>query len=229
MFLKGEIPLLKSMIGSDYFMKNWRTIISFTLVVLFGITLFYTGTDGFRAFTAESARTYQLMKDKPEFPSVTLQDSQERTYTFEEFAQDRYVFVTFMYTSCTTVCPKLEMNMGEVYDQLPAKYIGKDIVFLSISFDPEKDGPGTLAKYRNYFNSDGETWRMARIKDPGELDLLLEKLGVTVIPDGYGNFQHNAAFYLIGKEGYLLEVMDFTKINEAARTVKTYIEYGMEG
>lgn len=207
--------------------KNWRNTLATILVLLFGFVLFYIGTDGFRAFTAENARTYELMKTKPDFPAVTLEDSQGRTYTFAEFAEDKYVFLTFMYTNCTTVCPILERNMAEVYDQIPEQSIGKDIVFLSISFDPTRDDPETLKKYRSYFESDGETWRMARINNQKELDSLLEKLGVIVIPDGYGNFQHNVAFYLIDKQGSLLEVMDFTKVDEAADYVATLLNNGV--
>ncbi|MBT2215362.1 SCO family protein [Virgibacillus dakarensis] len=210
-------------------MKNWRNTLAIILVIIFGSALFYVGTDGFRAFTAESARTYELLKDKPVFPDVTLQDSQERTYSFDEFAKGKFVFLTFMYTSCTTVCPQLEMNMADVYEAIPKKYIGKDILFLSISFDPERDNPETLAKYQTYFGSDGETWRMARINDKKELDSLLKRLGVIVIPDGNGNFTHNTAFYLIGKQGHLMEILDYTKIEDAADTVIAMLGNGTGG
>lgn len=208
--------------------KNRRNTIAIIIVVIFGIILFYTGTDGFRAFTAKSARTYDILQNQPEFPQVTLEDSKERTYTFNEFADGKYVFLTFMYTSCTTVCSQLEMNMAQVYKQIPDKYIGEDIVFLSISFDPERDDPETLTKYRGSFGSDGETWRMARINNQPDLDALLDELGVVVIPDGNGNFTHNSAFYVIGNSGHLLEVMDFTLIDEAADRVNTILK-GEEG
>ncbi|WP_226034805.1 SCO family protein [Aquibacillus saliphilus] len=208
--------------------KIQPTVVSIILVISFGIVLFFLGTDGYRAFTAESARTYELIQNKPNFPSVTLQDSSNRTYTFDEFAEGKYVFITFMYTNCGTVCPQLELNMAEVYDLIPSKYIGEDIVFLSISFDPTRDDPETLTKYRSYFGSDGETWRMARINDQAELDALLERLGVIVIPDGYGNFQHNTAFYLIGQQGHLIEMMDFTEIEKSSNTVLSYLDNKVE-
>lgn len=198
--------------------------IAIATVILFGIGLFYTGTDGFTAFTAESARTSELMREKPAFPNVTLEDSEGRVYTFEELANGKYVFLTFMYTGCTTVCPILETNMARVYDLIPDRYKSDDIVFLSISFDPERDDPATLAKYRTYFGSDGETWRMARINDQAELDALLDAFGVIAIPDGYGDFQHNVAFYLVDRQGRLLKVMDYTEIEEAAHTVTTILD-----
>ncbi|WP_367949253.1 SCO family protein [Bacillus sp. FJAT-29790] len=203
--------------------KNQHNTIAVILVLLFGCVLFYIGTDGFKAFTAETARVNQLMEERPVFPDVTLEDNKGRKYPISEF-EDKYVFITFLYTSCGTVCPQLEMNMAKVYDSLPKKYIGEDIVFLSISFDPTRDDPATLETYRKAFNSDGETWRMARIPNQTELASLLEKFGVIVIPDGLGNFTHNSAFYLVDKNRRLVNVMDFTKIDEAAEKVISILE-----
>lgn len=204
--------------------KNKHNMISLIVVILFGCIVLFVGTDGFRAFTAEAARTYELTKNNPDFPDITLQDSQERSYSFDEFAKDKYVFLTFMYTSCTTVCPQLEMNMAEVYQLIPKQYLGREIVFLSISFDPTRDNPEVLAKYRTYFGSDGETWRMARIPDKKELESLLREFGVVVIPDGNGNFTHNTAFYLVDKKGKLMSVMEYTNIKEASKKVVSILD-----
>ncbi|PAE23234.1 SCO family protein [Bacillus sp. 7894-2] len=208
------------------FPKN-RTVLSSLLVLMFGVVLFYIGTDGFQAFTAEKARVNQLMDEKPQFPDVTLEDNNGRTYSFSEF-EGKYVFITFLYTSCGTVCPELEVNMSEVYKRIPEDYIGHDIQFLSISFDPERDDPKTLDTYRQAFGSDGETWRMARIPDQKELESLLDRFGVIVIPDEYGNFAHNSAFYLVNPKGQLIEVMDYTLIEEAADRVTEILHSGRE-
>jgi protein SCO1 len=203
--------------------KNKNNFISIVIVLLFGCVLFFIGTDGFTAYTAETARVNKLIEDKPKFPNVTLEDSSGRKYPISEL-EDKYVLITFMYTSCTTVCLQLEHNMGQVYDLLPSKYRGKEIVFLSISFDPERDTPARLDSYKDYFNSDGETWRMARISDQEELDSLLKKFGVIVIPDGNGNFAHNSAFYLVDKKGNLVDVMDYTKVDEAASKIVNILD-----
>ncbi len=197
--------------------------IALVVVLLFGCILYYVGTDGFRAFTAETARFNQLMKVQPQFPGVTLLDSNERVYSFSEF-ENKHVFITFMYTACTTVCWQLESNMGHVYDHIPKQYLGEDIIFLSISFDPERDDPATLDQYKDYFASDGETWRMATIPDQTQLDNLLKEFGVIVIPNGNGDFMHNSAFYLVNRKGTLTNIMDFTNIEDAVSTVLTILE-----
>jgi protein SCO1 len=207
--------------------KNRQTKISSIVVLVFGLILFYIGTDGFTAYTAESARVTMLMEDQPNFPDVTFEDSEGRTYSISEF-EGKYVFITFIYTGCTTICIQLEENMSQVYDLIPSEYLGKDIVFLSISFDPTRDDPATLDKYKDLFKSDGETWRMARIPDQAQLDSLLKKFGVIVIPDGNGNFAHNSAFYLVDQKGTLIDVMDFTKVTESANKLVNIMETDKE-
>src|SRR5690606_23046760 len=144
--------------------------------------------------TAESARVLQLNETMPQLTNVMLEDSNEEVYPISEFG-DKYLFITFFYTTCRTVCIELEKNMAQVYDLIPQQYIGEDIVFLSISFDPVRDDPAILDLYRKTLHSDGETWRIARITDQDELDSLLISFGVIVIPSGYGDFTHNSAFY----------------------------------
>lgn len=203
-------------------MRKHRNSIGIVVVLLFGFALFYFGTDGFTAYTAETARVNQLKEDQPKFPIVTLEDSNQRVYPFSEF-QNKYVLVTFIYTTCTTVCIELEMNMSEVYHRIPEEFIGEEIVFLSISFDPTVDDPARLDMYKNYFDSDGETWRMARIENQSELDFLLDEFGVIVIPDDYGNYAHNSAFYLVDKEGSLIDVMDYKDIEGSASKIITIL------
>lgn len=207
---------------------NWRNQIAVILSVLTGVVFLYFGTDGFQAFTAESARINRLMEETPQFPDVTLEDSKERVYNFDSL-EGKHVLLTFIYTACTDVCPQLEMNFAELYEEIPDHYIGEDVVFLSISFDPTRDDPETLERYRASFGSDGETWRMARITEQSELDALLEEFGVIVIPDGNGGFQHNSAFYFVNRDGYLEEVMDYQQIDKAAKTVTQVLEEEMEG
>jgi protein SCO1 len=208
--------------------KNRHTLVSCILILVFGMGLFYVGTDEFTAYTAETARVTKLIEEKPEFPEVIIEDSEGRNYSISEF-EGKYVFITFIYTGCTTICIKLEENMAQVYDLVPDEYLGEEIVFLSISFDPARDDPATLDRYKDLFNSDGETWRMARIPEKTQLDSLLNKFGVIVIPDDSGNFAHNSAFYLVNRQGILVDVMDFTKVTEAANTLRQYVETDKRG
>jgi protein SCO1 len=205
-----------------------RTILAICIVLILGGLLLSMGTDRFTTFTAEAARTKKLIQEKPAFPEVQLKDSKWRDYSITEF-EGKYVFITFVYTSCTSVCPMLEMNMAKVYSLMPQQALGKDIIFLSISFDPARDDPAKMAEYHAYFNSDGETWRLATIPDQKQVDSLLQAFGVIVIPDGYGNLAHNSAFYVVNRQGNLEDVLDYRKPEEAAHKVISLLSVEAEG
>ncbi|GAE46630.1 hypothetical protein [Mesobacillus boroniphilus] len=56
--------------------KNRQTTFSCIVVLVFGLFLFYTGTDGFTAYTAETARVTKLVEEQPQFPEVSFEDSE---------------------------------------------------------------------------------------------------------------------------------------------------------
>jgi len=208
--------------------KNRQQFISIAVVLVFGIGLFYVGTDGFRAFTAETARMNQLIAKQPTLPLVTLEDSFSEQYSFDEFS-GKYLLMTFIYTACTTVCPELERNAADIFEQVPDQYLGEDIVFLSVSFDTERDTPEILSRYGESLGIGQESWRIARVPNDDELNGLLDELGVIAIPDGQGDYQHNVAFYLIDPEGYLIDVMDYQDIDGATERVLDVLQAKKEG
>ncbi len=195
-------------------MKVLSKSISLFVVCLIVITIWWIGTDGFTGFTQETARVNKLIEEKPMIMPITLEDSKGRMYTFHEL-KGRRLFLTFIYTSCGTVCPQLEKNMQQVYESLPREILDEKIMFLTISFDPDRDTVEVLDTYRQYFGSDGETWRMARIANKLELKELLDAFGVIVLPDRYGGFTHNSAFYYVDENGRLTNVLDYKDIEGA--------------
>jgi len=205
--------------------NQWIAVI---IVLMFGLSLFYLGTDGFTAFTAEKARTSSLLEEQPKLPSVTLEDHEGDEYDFSEF-EGKYMLMTFIYTACSTVCPQLEMNVKEIYEQIPTQYLGDDLMFLSVSFDPERDTPEILNNYRENIGGDGNIWRMARIADEQQLKATLDGFDIIVIPDGDGDYAHNVAFYLVDPEGYLIDVMDFQDITGATARIMEVLEEDGEG
>lgn len=205
--------------------NQWTAVI---IILMFGLSLFYLGTDGFTAFTAETARTSNLLEEQPKLPSVTLEDHEGDEYDFSEF-EGKYMLMTFIYTACSTVCPQLEMNVKEIYEQIPTQYLGNDLMFLSISFDPKRDTPQILNNYRENIGGDGNIWRMARIADEQQLKATLDGFDIIVIPDGDGDYAHNVAFYLVDPEGYLIDVMDFQDIAGATARIIEVLEEDREG
>lgn len=201
-------------------------IISGVILFLGGLLIFFS-TSGFSAFTIEQERLNELKEQPPEFPNIEVVDNKGRAYNFDEF-EGKHMLMTFIYTSCATACPEMSSNMKYVYDMIDAGQYQDDLVFLSISFDTERDTAEVLDRYAGYFDADGETWRMLRVPDEDDLAGILEMYGVTVIPEGDTDYQHNTSFYLIEPDGRLGEVLDYRDVDHAAETVVRAVEAGGE-
>ncbi len=72
-----------------------------------------------------------------------------------ELDDDRPVILSFIYTSCTTICPVTSATLAELQSRLGA---ARDSVRIaSISIDPEEDTPARLHVYARKFGA-GPEW-----------------------------------------------------------------------
>lgn len=188
----------------------WRSVAIGALVTVLGIGVLWRGTDGFAAFTAETARREALLRAPRSLPSVVLEDQDGRIFGLQDY-RGRLLAVEFIYTRCSTVCRTLGMAFKQIRDHVPQQALGRDFALLSISFDTEADTPGRLKAYGDAHGAGGKHWRVARVRNTAELKPLLDAFGIIVIPDGLGGFEHNAAIHLLGRDGKLALISD---INE---------------
>lgn len=71
---------------------------------------------------------------------------------------DRLVVMSFVFTTCTTVCPLLSGIMTGVQDKLGDAY-GKEVILVSVTVDPARDTPARLAAYAERWRARaGWTW-----------------------------------------------------------------------
>jgi protein SCO1/2 len=74
----------------------------------------------------------------------------------EELNDGRPVVLSFIYTSCTTVCPLVSHTLSQLQSKLGDN---RDRVhLLSITIDPEQDDPSRLRAYAKTFNA-GPEWQ----------------------------------------------------------------------
>lgn len=184
-----------------------RSFAATALVSLLGTAVLWWSTDGFSAFTTESARRAQVLRSPRQLPATVLEDQDGRPFSLRDY-RGRLVAVEFIYTRCPTVCRSLGIAFRQVRDGVPPEALGRDFVLVSISFDPQRDGPAALRGYGQAHGADGVRWRIARVRSAAELKPLLDAFGIVVIPDGLGGFEHNAAIHLIGRDGKLAEISD---------------------
>jgi len=126
---------------------------------------------------AEPGQRTRSGKVSKRFPNIMLRtqcDTQVRFY--DDIVKDRIVLINFMYTTCSDICPGTTQNLVDVYDYLAGR-MGRDMLMLSISIDPEVDTPDVLMRYAEIFDGPKPGW-LFLTDDYAEIDRLRRSLGV---------------------------------------------------
>ena len=109
------------------------------------------------------------------FTDTRLLDQDGREVRFYTDAlRGKIVLISFIYTSCTDICPILMHSLSDVQASLGDRF-GKDTLFVSISVDPEDDTPEELKKYAERYGArPGWTFLTGPKKD---IDAVIRRFG----------------------------------------------------
>ena len=131
----------------------------------------------------------------PEF-ALTNQDSQR--ITNEQFANKAYV-VDFFFTSCPSICPKMQREMLRIYDRYPDK---KNLEFVSFSIDPRNDTVERLHEYGENLGINADRWHLLT-GDKDEIFALADDFFSIVIEDSEapGGLDHSGRILLVDPQG----------------------------
>ena len=145
-----------------------------------------------------SARAGTTVWGADYFPNVTLvnQDGQSVRF-FDDLIKGKVVAVNFMFTHCKDVCPLETARMREVQEILGDR-VGKDIFFLSISIDPERDKPAVLKAYAKRYQT-GPGW-MFLTGNVDDITLLRHKLGLLSAGSDPANLKGHSMSLIIGNQ-----------------------------
>src|SRR6516165_11043648 len=80
-------------------------------------------------------------------PRTVLVDAKRERFDLEKL-RGKVVLVSFIYTTCSGVCPVTTQALTRVQKKLEAaKLWGKSVEFVSITLDPARDTPQVLESY----------------------------------------------------------------------------------
>lgn len=125
------------------------------------------------------------------FTDTRLLDQDGREVRFYTDAlRGKIVLISFIYTSCTDICPILMHNLTDVQASLGDRF-GKDVFFVSISVDPEDDTPEELRKYaERYGAKPGWTFLTGPKKD---VDAVIRRFG-----EFQADFEEHSMTFVLG-------------------------------
>ena len=135
-------------------------------------------------------------------PPFTLQDQRGHSVSLESL-RGKVVVASFIYTRCPLpdYCPRVMTNMATVRDRFTDR-LGKDLVLLTITFDPRHDTPEKLAEYADRYRANVPGWHLLT-GSPAEIERVCAAFGVEYYPDE-GMITHTLQAVVIGRDGRLL-------------------------
>ncbi len=120
------------------------------------------------------AQSYQRGADYfPNLPVVT-QDGKTLNF-YDDVIKGKIVLISFIYTNCPDICPlTTTARITQVEDKL-GDMVGRDIFFISMTVDPERDTPERLKEFATAFGV-GPGWLFLTGK-PEDIRAINSKLG----------------------------------------------------
>jgi protein SCO1/2 len=124
----------------------------------------------------------------------------------------KVVAVNFIYTRCPLpdYCPRMVANFRAVRDRF-ADRMGRDLVLLTVTFDPKYDTPQTLATYAASERAGGPGWHFLT-GDGAQIERVCAAFGIQYWPEE-GLITHTLETVVIDRDGKLaatVEGKDFT-------------------
>lgn len=193
-----------------------RTTVLSLLLALCGYAAAGWLTHGFQVWTDEGARRLEVALQPVDAPHVAVEGPGVAAPDLPALlAQGGGVTIAdFIYTRCQSVC----LSLGSTFQQLQAALRADaaagqpaNVRLLSLSFDGANDHPAALQAYAHGLQADPALWHFVRVPDAAQQQALLRRLGVVVVPDGRGDYEHNAALLVFDALGRMVRVFDIAE------------------
>jgi protein SCO1/2 len=144
-------------------------------------------------------------------------DQEQQAVTAKTFENKIYI-ADFIFLSCTTICPLMNMEMLKVY-----KEFEKDdrVLFLSHSIDPENDSTARLKQFSENLSIAASKWHFVNGNKDSIYTLAKRDYFITAYPDSseQDGLVHSGGLLLVDKNRNIRGVYDGTNPAETERLI----------
>ena len=148
----------------------------------------------------------------------TTQDGKQVT---EKIIENKTAVVNFFFTTCKSVCPRMNNNMKPIYDAYKDR---EDFIMLSHTSDPDRDSAAVLKKYADSMGVNTGKWVFLT----GRKDSLYRAARKSYklddpnnnVKDIYDDFLHTQFIALVNKKGAVIKIYDGLKPSEMEQLKK---------
>lgn len=135
-------------------------------------------------------------------PDFTLTDQVRAQVSLSQF-RGKVVALNFIYTSCVLpqFCYRVANHFATVRNRFKDR-IGRDLVLLTVTFDPARDTPEKLAEYARQWQADPATWHFMT-GSARDVERVCHMFGVDFFADE-GLMSHSVRTAVIDRRGSLV-------------------------
>jgi protein SCO1/2 len=135
-------------------------------------------------------------------PDFVLTDQNRRRVALSQFS-GKLVLINFIYTRCAlpNFCLRISNNFGVLQRRFQPR-MGKDLIFLTVTFDPVHDTPEALARYAGIWHADPQNWHFLT-GSTSDIARVCASFGVDFFPDE-GLMDHSLHTAIIDPAGKLV-------------------------
>jgi protein SCO1/2 len=169
-----------------------------------------------------SAATVKVLSIGQPVPNFSLLDQNRRRVALSSFSR-KVVALDFVYTRCALpdFCFRTSNNFGQMQKRFKDR-LGRDLILLTVTFDPVHDQPEVLLKYAEIWKADARSWHFLTGPVP-EVQRVCGLFGMDFFQDE-GLFNHTLHTAVIDRNGKLvanLEGNQFTsqQLGDLVQTV----------
>jgi len=164
-------------------------------------------------------------------PNFELADIDDKPVKLSD-SNGKVRVVYFYFANCPDVCPPTTYLMSQLQEELKKDgTYGKDVEFISISFDPERDTPEEIRKFIKKIPNDIDLsgWTFLRGVDYEKTKQLMLDFGLGLQKDTATNtFMHTDTITFIDRDGnirkYMTGAIKETTVESLRETVKALIK-----
>lgn len=172
----------------------------FSIVTLIACTLAFAG-----CHSDDETGSFPAFNQSDCLPNLALIDQNGKSINLGSL-KGEYLLINFIYTSCSGTCPMLTSKMSMVEKKL-APELGKKVRLVSVTLDPEHDGPAQLLKYANEHGAVDRDW-IFLTGTPAQIDDYLAIFKIKRYREDDGSIAHVTTSFLLGPDGRQIRQYD---------------------
>jgi protein SCO1/2 len=168
----------------------------------------------------DTTGAYDAVNQNDCLPAIKLIDQNGHEFMLSSL-KGKPVVIDFIYTSCPGPCITLTQKMANIAQKLGSD-VGEKATLVSLSIDPEHDGPHQMAEYAKKQAVDRKGW-LFLTGEPTNVDAVMKAFRMKRERDEDGGVMHVIGVFLIGPDGrelkeYNGEILRSEKVAEDVRS-----------